>query len=104
MGLTVALGVPWGILAARAKSKNDDYDRVNGKESAPRLSDLRSDVKNANLLADIFLGATLASLTATAVLFFTRRAGPARNGSTTLAPPRLTVGVSSGGAVASGWF
>jgi hypothetical protein len=102
-GLTLALAVPWGILAARAKSLNDDYERVNGKEPVAELSDMRSDVKNLNLIADLFLGATLASLTATAVLFFTRPAG-ARRASFTSAPPRVTVGVSSGGVMASGWF
>ncbi len=103
-GLTVALAVPWGVLAARAKSLNDDYQRVNGKEPAAQLSDMRNDVKNFNLLADIFLGATLASLTATAVLFFTRPTRPGRPASFTSAPLRVMVGVSSGGAVASGWF
>ncbi len=79
-GLTVALAVPWAILAVRAKNENDAYAQANGKEPAPELADMRSDVKSANLLADIFLGATLASLTATAVLFFTRPTKPAKAG------------------------
>jgi hypothetical protein len=103
-GLTLALAVPWGILAARAKSLNDDYEQVNGKEPVAELSDMHSDVKNLNLIADLFLGATLASLTATAVLFFTRPASAGRATSLTSAPPRVTFGVSSGGVVASGWF
>jgi hypothetical protein len=100
-GLTVALAVPWAILAVRAKNQNDAYAQVNGTEPAATLNGLRSDVKSANLLADIFLGATLASLTATAVLFLTRPAKPAKARSFTIAP---RIGVSSGGAAVSGWF
>jgi hypothetical protein len=108
-GLTVALAVPWGVFAIRAKSLNDAYEGVNGKEPAAQLNDQRSDIKNNNLIADLFLGATLASLTATAVLFFTRPVVK-RAGNFTPAGPRVMLGVSShGGGVgvgvgASGWF
>jgi len=105
LGLTVALAVPWTVLAVRAKGKDDAYNQQNHHASAAVLTDLQSGVKSANVLADVFLGATLASLTVTALLFFTRptrRANPQTNTQTlTLAP---LVGVSSGGAVASGWF
>lgn len=117
-GLTVALAVPWAVLAVRAKDKNDEYQQENGKAPAAALSNLRNDVKNANLLADVFLGVTLASLTATAVLFFTRptKMGPRPSWGTPPSPlpsrgvstgtftisPR--VGVSSGGAALTGWF
>jgi hypothetical protein len=102
-GLTVALAVPWGVFAIRAKSMNDTYQGVNGKEPLAQLNDLHSDIKSLNLIADLFLGATLTSLTATAVLFFTRPTVK-RAGNFTPAPPRVMLGVSSGGAVASGWF
>jgi hypothetical protein len=102
-GLTVALAVPWGVFAIRAKSMNDAYEAVNGKEPVAQLNDQHSDIKNMNLIADLFLGATLASLTATAVLFFTRPT-VRRAGNFTPARPRVMLGVAAGGAVASGWF
>jgi hypothetical protein len=114
LGLTVGLAVPWAILAVRAKNQNDAYTQANGMESTTASNALRSDVRNANLLADIFLGATLASLTATAVLLFTRPTKPAKAGTSTMgdrprAPAPVVgiaprIGVSSGGAVVSGWF
>jgi hypothetical protein len=105
LGLTAALTIPWVALMVRARNKEDDYEKANGREPAATLNALRGDVTSANLLADAFLGATAASLTATLVLFLTRPGRPARStitrGSFTIAPQ---VGVSSGGAVASGLF
>jgi hypothetical protein len=105
-GLTGALGIGWAALAVRAKLKNDDYAKVNGKETSAQLTSLRGDVKTANLVADVFLGATVASLGTTLVLYFTRPtkaapAAPAPVGGLYLAP---TAGISGGGAVLGGSF
>jgi hypothetical protein len=103
-GVTLALAVPWIALAVRAKSKNDDYNAVNGKEPAAELDELQSAVKSANLVADVFLGLTAASLTTTLVLFLTRPSKPAqasRARSWAISP---VVGASRGGAVMEGWF
>lgn len=102
-GLTVALAVPWVALAVRAKAKNDDYAKVNGHEDAASLTELRDGVKNANILADVFLGATAASLGTTAILYFTRPSKPSagRQGSFYLAP---RVGLTGGEAVLGGSF
>jgi hypothetical protein len=103
-GATLALVVPWVALAVRAKSKNDDYEALNGKAPAAELQALRSDVKNANLVADVFLGLTAAGVATTVVLFLTRPSKPAqasRGRSWTVAP---VLGASSGGVVMEGWF
>ncbi|MEJ7729354.1 MAG: hypothetical protein WKG00_09065 [Polyangiaceae bacterium] len=75
-GLTAALAVPTVIFMVRAGGKRGDYDDANGTLSGPeagsKLEDMRSDVQSANLVADIFLGATIASAAATAIFYFTR--------------------------------
>lgn len=124
-GLTAALAVPWVVLAVRAKNLGDEYKTENGHQPGGKLEDLRSDVKTANLLADVFLGAAVASLTVTMVLLFTRPSRPVPQltmGSSVLAgtgtvrrfPPgepqspglmlSPAAGVRGGGAVISGWF
>lgn len=71
-GLTVALAVPTVVLMARASGKNSDYEAQNGALPGATLESLKSDVKTANLVADVFLGATAASLVATGIFYFTR--------------------------------
>jgi hypothetical protein len=71
-GLTAALAVPTVIFMVRAGGKRGDYDDANGTKAGPALEDMRSDVQSANLVADIFLGATIASAAATAIFYFTR--------------------------------
>jgi hypothetical protein len=102
-GLTVALAVPTAILMVRASGKNSDYEAQNGTLPAAALEQQRSDVKGANLVADIFLGATVASLAATGVFYFTR---PSRPASTPGTGWQLTpvVGRSGGGAALVGTF
>ena len=105
-GVTLALAVPWIALAVRAKAQNDDYNALNGKAPASELQTLRSEVKSANLVADVFLGLTAAGLGTTLVLFLTRPSKPAQASRApawgwTIAP---TLGPSSGGAVMEGWF
>jgi hypothetical protein len=96
-GLTGALTVTWGALAVRAKLKNDDYAKQNGHAPAGQLETMRSGVKTANLVADVFLGAAVAGLGTTLALYFTRPSKPAKAGSLTIAP-------SVGGAVIGGSF
>ncbi|MFT3774088.1 MAG: hypothetical protein QM820_52655 [Minicystis sp.] len=101
-GLTGALGIAWGALAIRAKLLNDDYAKANGKRPAPELETMRSGVKTANLTADVFLGAAVAGLGTTLVLYFTRPSVPAaKTGSLHLVP---SVGMTGGGAVLGGSF
>lgn len=76
-GLTVALAVPTTIFMLSAKSEREDYDAVNGTLPQAELDGRRDDVGQANLLADIFLGATVASAATTAILFLTRDEVPA---------------------------
>jgi hypothetical protein len=101
-GLTVALAVPTVILMVRAGGKNSEYKAQNGKLPADALEPLQADVKTANLVADIFLGASLASLAATGIFYFTRPERPAEGAATwTVAP---TIGRSGGGALLLGRF
>ena len=102
--LTVALGVPWAVLAVRAKQKHDDYTRLNGKEATALSTSLHGEVTRANVLADVFLGATAASLLTTTILYFTRPTKPAtvpRAGAIFVVP---TVGTTGGGAALGGSF
>jgi hypothetical protein len=103
-GVTLALAIPWVAFAVRAKVQNDDYDALNGKAPEAELQTLRSEVKSANLVADVFLGLAAAGLGTTLVLFLTRPTKPAqasRAPGWTVAP---TLGPSSFGAVMEGWF
>lgn len=95
-GVTGALGIAWGAMAIRAKLLNDDYAKVNGKKPATELETMRSGVKTANLVADVFLGAAVAGLGTTAILYFTRPSKQVQSGYY-LAP-------SVGGAVLGGVF
>lgn len=72
LGLTGALGVTWGVLAARARILNGDYESANGKAPRTELESMRSGVTTANIVADVFLGAAVAGATTTAILYFTR--------------------------------
>ena len=71
-GLTVALGVPLAIFGVRALGKGSDYKEANGKQPKAALDALASDVKSANLITDIFLGATVASAVVTTILVIAR--------------------------------
>jgi hypothetical protein len=102
-GLTAALAVPTVIFMVRAGGKKSDYDAANGKTSKTSLDDMKSDVKSANLVADIFLGATVLSAAATGVFYFTRP-------ETTVSSPKAglqvvpTLSAEGAGAVAVGRF
>lgn len=76
VGLTGALGIAWGALAVRARLLNSDYQDQNGKKAAAELEDMRSGVVKANVVADVFLGAAVASLGTTAILYLTRPVKP----------------------------
>jgi hypothetical protein len=102
-GLTVALAVPTAILMVRAGGKNSDFEGQNGKLPAASLEQQKADVESANLLADIFLGASVASLAATGIFYFTRPSRPEEAAGTgwQLTP---VVGRSGGGANLVGTF
>lgn len=102
-GLSVALAVPTAIFMVMAKSKKSDYDAANGHSPKAQLDDMRSSVQSANLVADIFLGATVVGLATTGVLYFTRptkKPAPAA-ASWHVAP---SVGTTGGGAFVTGTF
>lgn len=102
-GLTVALAVPTAILMVRAKGLNNDFKGVNGTLSADELNAQYRGVTSANLLADIFLGATAASLVTTGIIYLAR---PTRTrekvGRTFTVVPSF--GAQSSGATAVGTF
>lgn len=101
-GLTVALAVPTVILGVRALGLNSEYKKLNGTTSQTTLEDKRSEVQTANLLTDIFLGATVASFVTTGILFFTRPTKVVKAGGGFMVTP--VVGASSGGALMVGSF
>jgi hypothetical protein len=101
-GLTAALAVPTVVFMVSAGSAKSDYDERNGVGTAAELEDLRSDVVTNNLLADVFLGATVVSAAATAVFYFTR---PEVDTTTTTGWMLLpAVAPNGGGAVFSASF
>jgi len=101
-GLTVALVIPTVIFMASASGARSDFDDQNGSASAAELDDLRGDVTTMNLVADVFLGATVASAAATAIFYFTRPTVDSQTGSYwTVAP---AVSRDGGGAAMFGAF
>lgn len=100
-GLTAALAVPTVIFMVSASSAKGDFDDRNGVGTAAELEDLRSTVVTNNLLADVFLGATVVSAAATAVFYFTRPEVDVTTTGWTLVP---AVAPSGGGAVFSATF
>jgi hypothetical protein len=109
-GLTVALAVPFAIFGVSALGKGSDYKAANGHQPKGTLDTLSSDVKKANLITDIFMGATIASAAATVILYVTRPtkmvpetppADGSKVGSFHVLP---TVGREGGGAVLVGAF
>ncbi len=71
-GLTVALGVPLAIFGVGALGKGSDYKAANGTRPKAELDAMASDLKTANLITDIFLGATVASAAVTTILLIAR--------------------------------
>jgi hypothetical protein len=109
-GLTVALAVPFAIFGVSALGKGSDFKVANGHESKETLDGLASDVKKANLITDIFMGATIASAATTVILYVARptkmvpenpAADALKAGSFHVLP---TVGREGGGAVVVGAF
>lgn len=71
-GVTVALAVPLSIFGVGALGKGSDYKAANGHAPKAELDAMASDVKTANLITDIFLGATVASAVVTTILVIAR--------------------------------
>jgi hypothetical protein len=71
-GVTVASAGVWGTFMGLAAAAKSDYDEKNGTASRTELEDLRSDVVTKNIVADVFIGVTAASLGTTLILYFTR--------------------------------
>lgn len=102
-GLTVALAVPTVVFMVLATGKKSDYDAANGHGTKAELEDLRGGVTTMNLMADIGLGVTAASLVTTGILYFTRPTKRAEGSARTwmVAP---TIGASRAGALVSATF
>jgi hypothetical protein len=109
-GLTVALAVPLAIFGVGALSKGSAYKAANGTRPRAELDALASGVKSANLLTDIFLGATVASAAVTTILVLVRptkmvpedpKASGPRSARVHVLP---TLGQDGGGAVVTGAF
>lgn len=102
-GLTVALAVPTVVFMVLATGKKSDYDAANGHGNTAELEDLRQDVTTMNLLADIGMGVTAASLVTTGILYFTRptKSDERKAGAWTVTP---TVGASNAGALLTTTF
>jgi hypothetical protein len=103
-GLTVALAVPTAIFMVVAKGKNNDYKAVNGTLAADELRTKHDAVKSANLVADIFLGATAASLVTTGIIYLARPTKTKEKASATTFHVVPTFGPEGGGAAALGTF
>jgi hypothetical protein len=104
-GTTVALtGVTVGMMV-RANGIASNYNDQNGRAPRSVLEPLRDDVNNANLLADIFLGASVAGLATTVVLFVLRPTKQVEAPkSAWISAPTLTVGPAGAGASWTGAF
>lgn len=104
-GVTAALLVPTVVLMVRAKGKGSDYEESNGKLPVQQLEEMRSGVVQANLLSDVFLGATVVAGAVTAVLFVTRPSKPVSEANTwTLRPMGVGLGGMPRGLMMEGRF
>jgi hypothetical protein len=101
-GVSVVLTGVTVAMMLRAKSAKDAYDTANHHETKPQLDKLSNDLKSDNLVADLFLGGSVAVIAATTVLFITRPAvsGPPKTG-WTFTP---VAGPTGGGAFVSATF
>lgn len=70
-GITVAVAVPWVIFMAMSGSKKSEYDDAVGNRPIAEQEELKSDLETTNLVADVFLGITVAGAVTTAILFAT---------------------------------
>lgn len=77
-GLTGACAITSGTFMGLAKVANDDFSAKNGSAPQGELEDLRSDVITKNIVADVFLGATVASAATTLIFYFTRPEVPVK--------------------------
>ena len=64
--LTVGLAVPWIIFGAKSFGQKSDYDKAVASRSQDQ-QDLHDSLKNTNLLADVFMGLTIAGGVATII-------------------------------------
>ncbi len=101
-GVTIACAGVSGTFMGLAASSKSEFDDKNGKASQQELEDLRGDVVTKNIVADVFLGATGASLGVTLILYFTRPEVPVETTTGMTFVP--LVGPGFGGATLSGAF
>ena len=71
-GVTVACAGVAGTFMGLSTVAKSDYDEANGTASRAELEEMRDDVITKSIVADVFIGATAASLGATLIFYFTR--------------------------------
>ena len=68
-GVTIAAGIAWGVFLGMSTSKKAEYDdEILGQRPIQEQQDAADSLKTTNLLADVFLGVTVAGAATTAVL------------------------------------
>jgi hypothetical protein len=97
-GVTIASAAVWGTFMGLSAAAKSEYDDKNGRAGQTELEDLRSDLVTKNIVADVFIGVTAASLGTTLILYFTRPEVPAES------QTGLTVVPVGGPDLAGGWI
>jgi hypothetical protein len=101
-GVTIASAGVWGTFMGLSAAAKSEYDDKNGNAPRAELEDLRSDVTTKNVVADVMLGVTAASLGTTLILYFTRpEVSVGQDTAITVVP---AVGPGAGGVTLSGTF
>jgi hypothetical protein len=110
MGITLASGVVWGILAGVSASKKSTYDdEIFGRAPLDEQQSAADELKGINLGADITLGLTGALAVTTIILFVTAPTGepepePEEAGGSRLRVLPLVDPKGGGGAVVTATF
>ncbi len=105
-GLTVACAVTSGTFMGLSTAAKGEYDDKNGVAPRAELEDLRSDLITKNIVADVFLGATIASAGATVLFFLIRPEVEVEKGKEAGVQARVLplVGPNGAGAAVLGTF
>ena len=103
-GLTIACAVTSGTFMGLSTAAKSEYDDQNGVAPRTEVEDLRSDLVTKSLVADVFLGATVASAGATLIFFLLRPEVEVEKGKEAHLMVLPSVGTTGGGAVVVGTF
>jgi hypothetical protein len=103
-GVTIACAITSGTFMGLSTAAKSEYDDKNGVAPRTEVEDLRSDLITKNIVADVFLGATVASAGATLLFFLLRPEVPVEKGQEARVFVLPSVGTTGGGAVVVGTF